>query len=131
VPDLVLVWNDVQSRKPSDARRLARSGRRHGAHPYDQWFGRAPFAQPRELLLARRAARRIVRSSLPLFVAVPWDRERAGVRREMVEAIRTSGDPRLQDIGILIRPHPARPDEWKQIDSRASGTSRSGRAPGR
>ena len=33
-----------------------------------------------------------------------------------VEAIRTSLDPRLRDIGILIRPHPARPEEWKQID---------------
>src|SRR5437773_9601525 len=34
----------------------------------------------------------------------------------MVETIRTSSDPRLKDIGILIRPHPARPDEWKDID---------------
>ena len=33
-----------------------------------------------------------------------------------VETIRTSTDPRLKDIGILIRPHPARPDEWKQLD---------------
>ena len=30
--------------------------------------------------------------------------------------MRASDDPRLKDIGILIRPHPARLDEWKRVD---------------
>ena len=33
-----------------------------------------------------------------------------------IQAVRGSGDPRLKDIGILVRPHPARLDEWKQVD---------------
>ena len=33
-----------------------------------------------------------------------------------IQAIRGSADPRLKDIGILVRPHPARLDEWKQVD---------------
>jgi hypothetical protein len=35
---------------------------------------------------------------------------------QWVEAVRGSTDPRLKDIGILIRPHPARLDEWKNVD---------------
>jgi hypothetical protein len=33
-----------------------------------------------------------------------------------IQAVRSSADPRLKDIGILVRPHPARLDEWKQVD---------------
>ena len=33
-----------------------------------------------------------------------------------VRALRTSKDPRLRGIGILIRPHPARLDEWRAVD---------------
>jgi hypothetical protein len=33
-----------------------------------------------------------------------------------VQAVRSSADPRLKDIGMLIRPHPTRLDEWQGID---------------
>jgi hypothetical protein len=33
-----------------------------------------------------------------------------------IQAVRGSGDPRLKDIGILVRPHPARLDEWRGVD---------------
>ena len=33
-----------------------------------------------------------------------------------IRALRTSSDPRLKGIGILIRPHPARLDEWRGVD---------------
>ena len=79
--------------------------------------------------LRSRSAVRAVR----LLVALPRHRRRAGVRRALDPArCATSADPRLKDIGILIRPHPARLDEWRGVD--LSGLPERGvlgRAPGR
>ena len=87
-----------------------------GAHCYDQWFGRAP-SRSRQSFCSRVG----LRSDRPyvLYLCSSLFRgtasEAAFVER-WVEAIRTSDDPRLKDIGILIRPHPARLDEWKDVD---------------
>src|SRR6266545_2528317 len=87
-----------------------------GAHCYDQWFGRAP-SRSRASFCSRVG----LRADRPFIVYLCSSlfrntaSEPAFVER-WVETIRTSGDPRLKDIGILIRPHPARPDEWKDID---------------
>jgi len=121
VPDLLLVWNDIQKQEA-----VAMHGVRAdrvvvtGAHPYDQWFGRAP-SRSRESFCSRVG----LRSDRPFLVYLCSSlfrgtaNEPAFVDR-WIEAIRTSPDPRLKDIGILIRPHPARPDEWKQIDPSGS-----------
>ncbi len=117
VPDVILVWNPIQKGEAIemhgvDADRIVVTG----AHPYDQWFGRSP-SRSRDSFCARvglRADRPFVvylcsslfrgTASEPAFV------------EQWIEAIRTSTDPRLKDIGILIRPHPARLDEAKAID---------------
>jgi len=117
VPDLLLVWNEIQKQEaiemhgvPADLVVVT------GAHPYDQWFGRPP-SRSRESFCSRIG----LRSDRPFVVYLCSSlfrgtaSEPAFVER-WVEAIRTSSDPRLQDIGILIRPHPARAEEWKQID---------------
>jgi hypothetical protein len=117
VPDLLLVWNDIQKQEAVamhgvPAERVVVTG----AHPYDQWFGRVP-SRSRESFCSRVG----LRSDRPFLVYLCSSlfrgtaNEPAFVER-WVEAVRTSTDPRLKDIGILIRPHPARPDEWKQID---------------
>ena len=117
VPDLLLVWNDVQKQEAIEMHGVA--GDRvvvTGAHPYDQWFGRVP-SRSRESFCSRVG----LRSDRPFVVYLCSSlfrgtaSEPAFVER-WVEALRTSSDPRLHDIGILIRPHPARPEEWKQID---------------
>ena len=88
-----------------------------GAQCYDQWFDRQP-SRRREAFCARvglRADRPFV-----LYVCSSLFRgtaERAGVRRAVDPArCARSADPRLKDIGILVRPHPARLDEWKHVD---------------
>ena len=116
-PDALLVWNQVQKAEavemhgaPPD--RVAVTG----AQAYDQWFDRAP-SRSREAFCTRvglRADRPFVTwlcsslfrgtASEPAFV-MRW-----------IEALRGSGDPRLRDIGILVRPHPGRLDEWKGVD---------------
>jgi len=117
LPDLIVVWNEIQKREAIDmhgvpAERVVVTG----AHCYDQWFGRMP-SRSRESFCSRVG----LRSDRPFIVYLCSSlfrgtaSEPAFVER-WVEAIRTSLDPRLRDIGILIRPHPARPEEWKQID---------------
>ena len=117
VPDLLLVWNDIQKQEAIEMHGVAPERVVvTGAHPYDQWFGRAP-SRSRETFCSRVG----LRSDRPfvLFLCSSLFRgtasEPAFVER-WVEAIRTSSDPRLKDIGILIRPHPARTDDWKDVD---------------
>ena len=117
VPDRVVVWNQVQRQEALElhgvpADRVVVTG----AQCYDQWFDRLP-ARSREDFCARvgldpgRPFVLYTCSSLfrgtvdePEFV-LAW-----------VRALRTSADPRLKGIGILIRPHPARLDEWRGVD---------------
>jgi hypothetical protein len=117
VPDLLLVWNEIQKQEAIEMHGVAADRVVvTGAHPYDQWFGRAP-SRSRDSFCSRVGLRPdrpfVVYLCSSLFRGTAS--EAAFVER-WVEAIRTGSDPRLHDIGILIRPHPARPDEWKQID---------------
>jgi hypothetical protein len=117
VPDLIVVWNEIQKQEAIEMHHVAAERVVvTGAHCYDQWFGRRP-SRSRESFCSRVG----LRSDRPYVVYLCSSlfrntaSEPAFVER-WVEAIRTSSDPRLKDIGILIRPHPARPEEWKQID---------------
>ena len=116
-PDRVVVWNETQRREAVDlhgvpANRVVVTG----AQCYDQWFDRAP-SRSREAFCARvglRADRPFV-----LYVCSSLFRDTAdepAFVERWVRALRAATDPRLQDIGILIRPHPARLDEWKRVD---------------
>ena len=117
MPDAVLVWNDVQKAEAIDmhgvpADRVIVTG----AQCYDQWWTRRPARTREEFcatvgLRADRPFILYVCSSLfrgttdePLFV-LDW-----------IRAIRSSPDPRLKDIGLLIRPHPQRLKEWAAVD---------------
>ncbi len=116
-PDLLLVWNEIQKQEAIEMHGVAPERVVvTGAHCYDQWFGRAP-SRSRESFCSRVGLRSD--RSYVLYLCSSLFRgtasEAAFVER-WVEAIRTSDDPRLKDIGLLIRPHPARRDEWKDID---------------
>jgi hypothetical protein len=120
VPDKVIVWNETQ-RKEAETFHAVAPDRVivTGAQCFDQWFDRAPsrnradfcrrigFAEARPFLLYVCSA---------LFRGSPSEAEFA-VR--WVERIRRSNDARLRDIGILVRPHPQRLEEWS-ADIRAA-----------
>jgi hypothetical protein len=116
-PDRVIVWNDVQRREAVELHgvppeRVVVTG----SQPYDQWFGRQPSRSRDEFcrrvgLPADRPFLLYTCSSLfrgtvyePAFVEA-W-----------IKAVRQSEDPVIRDIGILVRPHPARLDEWSEVD---------------
>jgi hypothetical protein len=116
-PDRVLVWNESQRTEAVDFHGVPRDRVVvTGAQCYDQWFGRQP---------ARSRAEFCARVGLPpdrpfvLYVCSSLFRGTAHEPRfveQWIQAIRGSADPRIRDLGILIRPHPQRLEEWKDVD---------------
>jgi hypothetical protein len=117
MPQRVLVWNATQKDEavrlhgvPADRVTVT------GAQCYDQWFGRAPARTREEFcrhvgLPADRPLILYVCSAL--FWGSPVEAEFV---RRWVESMRESAHPDLRSAAILIRPHPARIDEWKTTD---------------
>lgn len=129
-PDLVTVWNHVQEHEALAMHQLPTSiVAVTGAQCYDQWFDRQPSRTREEFcrnvgLDPARLFVLYVCSSL--FRGGPPE---AAFTTEWIQAIRTSGDPRLKSIGILLRPHPGRMDEWSGIDVTSLGVAFHGRNP--
>jgi hypothetical protein len=116
MPDLVVVWNDVQREEARSLHgvpdeRIAVTG----AQSFDRWFNRGP---------SRSYAAFTTRVGLPpdrpflLWVCSALLRTspmEAKFVRRWIAAIRASSDPVLRDIPILVRPHPARLLEWTKV----------------
>jgi hypothetical protein len=117
MPDALLVWNATQRAEavemhgaPADRVFVT------GAQCYDQWWHRRP-SRSREAFCERVG----LRPDRPfvLYVCSSLFRDTADEPAFVlawIEALRSSGDPRLRDVGILIRPHPARLKEWQTVD---------------
>jgi hypothetical protein len=116
-PAQLLVWNRTQAREAETMHRLpADRVVVTGAYGYEQWFDRVP-SRSRELFCADCR----FDPSRPFVVYVcsvlsrPAPSEAAFVL-EWVRALRSAADPRLREIGIVIRPHPERESEWDGVD---------------
>jgi hypothetical protein len=117
-PDMVLVWNDVQRGEAVDMHGLpADRVVVTGAQCYDQWFGRVPRRSREEFCRAMglRPDRPFALWVHSALSPTPQPPEPLLVIR-WIEALRRSADPRLQDLGVLVRPHPERLKEWVGID---------------
>jgi hypothetical protein len=116
-PERVIVWNDVQKQEavamhglPAD--RVVATG----AQCYDQWFTRRP-ERSREAFCAAmglRADRPFVLWVHSALSPTPEPPEPQLVVR-WIEALRAHPDPRLRELGVLVRPHPERLKEWAGI----------------
>ena len=117
LPQRVLVWNETQKTEavrlhgvPAD--RIVVTG----AQCYDQWFGRQPIRSREEFcaLVGLPSDRPIL---LYVCSALFWG---SPVEAEFVcrwiRSLRSADDADVRSAAILIRPHPARMDEWKSID---------------
>jgi hypothetical protein len=113
-PGLVAVWNDAQKREAIEYHRLAAGTIAvTGAQPFDRWFERTPST-------TREAFCRNV--GLPddrpfvLFTGSSIFIARAEVEmpfvRSWIQALRASPDPRVRELGILVRPHPYNGRAW-------------------
>jgi len=117
MPHRVFVWNETQR---DEAVRL------HGVPPaqvvvtgaqcYDQWFGRRPV-RSRHDFCARVGLSPDRPYLLYVCSALFWGSPvEAEFVRRWVQSLRESAHPELREIGVLIRPHPARMDEWSSVD---------------
>jgi len=117
VPDMVIVWNEVQRREAVEMHDLpVERVVVTGAQCYDQWFTRKP-ERSREAfcrLIGLRADRPFVLWVHSAFSPRPALPEPVIVTR-WIEAMRSSPDPRLRELGVLVRPHPERLKEWAGI----------------
>jgi hypothetical protein len=113
-PDLVVVWNEAQKREAHEyhyipAEQIAVTG----AQLFDKWFVNTATRQ-REAFCARvglpDAKPFILFTGSSSFISES-NAEVAFVKR-WVQALRTSSDPALRDIGIVIRPHPYNFHAW-------------------
>ena len=117
LPDRVLVWNLTQRQEAIDLHSVP-SDRVvvTGAQCFDQWFDRQPHLD--RASFCHRAGLQDARPFLlwvcsALFRGSP---EEASLVREWIRTLRQSGHAALRDANILIRPHPSRMKEWRDID---------------
>ena len=116
LPDRVFVWNDTQKDEAVELHGVP-AGRVvvTGAQCYDEWYERRPVRTREEFCASLRlpADRPLILYACSAFSpATPI--EAAFVRR-WIEGIRGSDDPVLRSAAILVRPHPQRHDEWKEV----------------
>jgi hypothetical protein len=116
-PDLTIVWNEEQVREAIDMHGLrADSVVATGAHSHDHWFAWQPatgaedfatkvgLAPDRPFLLYACSSGFIAGGEEVAFV------------REWARRLATSGDPELESLGVLVRPHPQNFESWQDAD---------------
>jgi hypothetical protein len=117
LPLRVLVWNETQKDEATQLHHVpAERVLVTGAQCYDQWFGRVPQRTREEF--CRRVGLPADRPFLlyvcsALFWGSPIEAEFV---RRWVQSVRASTFPELRYAPILVRPHPARMDEWRTVD---------------
>jgi hypothetical protein len=118
-PDRVLVWNDTQRHEAIEQHGLpAERIEVTGAQCWDQWFVRQPSRSYETFCreLGLDPARPFVLYACSVL-SRPAPNEAQFVV-DWIRRMRASNHPVLRDIGVLVRPHPERMDEWDGIDLR-------------
>jgi hypothetical protein len=116
VPERVFVWNETQCREAVElhgmpADRVVATG----AARFDDWFAQRPstsreqFARKLGLDPGRPYLLYLCSSS---FVAP----DEVGSVTRWLESLRGADDERLRDVGVVVRPHPKRYEQWSGVD---------------
>jgi hypothetical protein len=115
-PDLVVVWNETQR---AEAEALHGIAPEHvavtGAQCFDHWFGWPP--RPRAEF-CREAGLDPERPYLLYTCFSPFkgQEQETGFVREWLAQLRASSHGALREVGVLIRPHPKRGAQWRDVD---------------
>ena len=127
VPDEVFVWNRIQEREAEEIHGIpAGTVVVTGAQCFDQWFDWPP--RPREEFCERvgldPARPYILYVAGSLAHTAPPELD---LVREWLQRLRASPHEALRDVGVLVRPHPKRSEQWLKLDARAYGAWSCGR----
>ena len=109
-PDRTYVWNEIQRREAAELHGLPEGEVvAVGAHPFDHWFDWEPASSRAEF-----CAQVGLDPAHPLLLYVCSSGFIAADERPLVlrwlEAVRA--DPRLAEVGVLVRPHPTNGSTW-------------------
>jgi hypothetical protein len=117
-PDRTFVWNEIQRDEAREFHSLPPDRVVvTGAQLFDHWFERSRSCSREEFLerVGLDPARRYV-----LYVGSSRTIARAKheipFARRWITALRESGDPVLEEIGVLVRPHPYNVRRWAEVD---------------
>jgi hypothetical protein len=113
-PDLVVVWNEAQRQEAHEYHYIpANKIVATGAQLFDRWFERR-ITRERSAFCERVGLRDA--GPFLLFTGsssfISNSREEVAFVRRWIEALRGSGDPSLQNINVLVRPHPYNCHAW-------------------
>jgi hypothetical protein len=115
-PDCVYVWNAIQVQEAEEMHGVP-AGRTipTGAAKFDEWFERRPRWSREEL-----AARAGLDPGGPYVLYVCSSSfiapDEVSFVREWVERLRRDERPAVQELGVLVRPHPQNAAQWRDAD---------------
>ncbi len=133
VPTWTIVWNAAQVDEATRLHGLAPERVvATGAHTFDHWFGWSPSTTRAEF-----AGRLGFDPARPILLYVGSSRfiaeDEAEFVSEWVRRLRASGDRRLAEAGVIVRPHPQNAGQWREFDVSELGSTvvwpRAGAAP--
>ena len=116
VPDRVFVWNEFQKDEAVrmhdvPAERVVVTG----APVYDQWFARSP-STPRDEFCCKVGIASDRQYILYLCSSPFIATNEAEFVARWMEELRASSDPRLHNVGVVVRPHPENIQPWQRVD---------------
>jgi hypothetical protein len=132
-PSLTIVWNEAQRDEAVRLHGLDRSSVvAVGAHTWDHWFDWQPSTSRQEF--ARKVG---LDPERPFVLYVCSSRFIAGDEADFIaewlQRLRTAAEPAVQELGVIIRPHPQNAAFWDRWDVGEEGRTavwpRGGDAP--
>jgi hypothetical protein len=116
LPDRVFVWNEIQVEEAEQLHGVPRNGAiATGAAKFDDWFERRP-RWTRQELAARAgldpAKSYVLYACSSAFIAP----DEVGFVRTWIERLRADPRRELQEVGVLVRPHPQNAAQWRDAD---------------
>lgn len=115
-PDIVFVWNEIQQKEAIELHHISPSKIVvTGAQCYDRLFAHKPSTSREEFRhkvgLQKEGVYLLYLCSSGFIAPREVD-----FVTEWIKRLRSSEDPRLNAIGVLVRPHPQNATQWRDVD---------------
>jgi hypothetical protein len=115
-PDAVFVWNEIQQREADELHHIPASKVVvTGAQCYDRLFAHRPYT-PKEVFFSKVGFKQEGDYLLYLCSSRFIAPHEVDFIKKWIVRLRSSEDPVLNRIGVLVRPHPQNATQWRNID---------------